>query len=321
MSLSIVALLTTSLALASGGHDAPAPKSGGWEALSTLQSGNMRFFEGHPKHPNLDPARRALVAGGQHPHTIIVSCSDSRVPPEEVFDQGLGDIFSVRNAGNVMTTEAIASVEYAIEHLGARFLVVMGHESCGAIGAAVASVPGQTNGSPSLDVLVREIRGNLSSNAVASASADKTFRMGVKENVAANLADLVKKSAIVREAVAKKGLVLGQAIYSLSSGRVEFWDVGKVSDGSVAVEPEEHVVISSPEVKEEVIAPDPIGAVKKFTGKKPIAKAGKKVSATKPASVKAAAHAAPEEHAHDAHAPAAVDHDSHDSHDDAPVHH
>ena len=69
---------------------APAAKSGGgWEALSNLQTGNMRFYEGHPSHPNLDPARRELVAGGQHPHTIIISCSDSRVPPEEIFDQGM----------------------------------------------------------------------------------------------------------------------------------------------------------------------------------------------------------------------------------------
>lgn len=271
MLLSLFVLSLT--AFASDPHAAPAKGPGGWEALSTLQSGNMRFFEGHPHHPNLDGARRELVAKGQHPHTIIVSCSDSRVPPEEIFDQGLGDIFTVRNAGNVMSVESIASIEYAIEHLGSRFLVVMGHESCGAVGAAVASVPGQSNGSESLDVLVRGIRSHLSQDAVAAASADKTFRKGVKENVSASLADLVKKSAIVRAAVASKGLVLGQAIYSLSSGRVEFWDVGKAA-GLAASPGEDHdekVLLPVGEVKEEVIAPDPIGSVKKWKAKKPAA--------------------------------------------------
>jgi len=255
----LLSLLISTFAIAAD-HDAPVATTGGWEALSTLQTGNMRFYEGHLTHPNLDEARRELVAGGQHPHTIIVSCSDSRVPPEEVFDQGLGDIFSIRNAGNVMSLESIASIEYAIEHLGARFLVVMGHESCGAVGAAVASVPGKTNGSPSLDDLVRGIRKNLSSESVAAAAGDKTMRQGVKENVRASLADLLKKSAIVREAVASKGLVLGQAIYSLKTGRVEFWDVGKTAGVPLAIE--KKVMIHSPKIKEEVISPDPIGRIK-----------------------------------------------------------
>jgi len=267
-------LVLAAVAFASDPHAPPAKGPGGWEALSTLQTGNMRFYEGHPQHPNLGSARRELVSKGQHPHTIIVSCSDSRVPPEQVFDQGLGDIFTVRNAGNVMNTESIASIEYAIEHLGARFLVVMGHESCGAVGAAVASAPGQTNGSESLDVLVRGIRSRLSQDAVAAAGGDKTFRRGVKENVSASLADLVKKSAIVREAVATKGLVLGQAIYSLTSGRVEFWDVGKGAAAAASAESEhdEKVLLAPSEVKEELISPEPVGGAKKWKAKKPVAK-------------------------------------------------
>jgi carbonic anhydrase len=266
-------LVLSTLSFAADRGHAPVSKTGGWEALSTLQTGNMRFYEGHLQHPNLGAARRELVAKGQSPHTIIVSCSDSRVPPEQIFDQGLGDIFSVRNAGNVMSVESIASIEYAIEHLGSRFLVVMGHESCGAVGAAVASVPGQTNGSESLDKLVRGIRGNLSSDAVAHAAGDKTFRRGVKENVSASLADLLKKSAIVREAVAHKGLVLGRAIYSLTSGRVEFWDVGK--SALAPIPQEERVVITSQVVKEEVISPDPVGVIKKIKVKKPAAKSAR----------------------------------------------
>lgn len=251
----LLALVLSTVTAFASDHPAPASKTGGWEAFASMQTGNMRFYEGHQKHPHQDIPRREEVAGGQKPHTIVISCSDSRVPPEEIFDQGLGDVFTVRNAGNVMSAESIASAEYAIEHLGARFLVVMGHESCGAVGAAISAVPGQSVGSPSLDTLISRV--NVSAAAKAAAAADKTFRQGVKENVNAQLAELVKKSAIVREAVASKGLVLGQAIYSLKSGRVEFWDVGKSAGGVEIAPAPEKVKIEEPEVKEEVIQPDP----------------------------------------------------------------
>ncbi len=227
--------------------------SSGWDAFSTLQTGNMRYFEGHLQHPNQDSLRREALASGQQPHTIVVSCSDSRVPPEEIFDQGLGDLFTVRLAGNVMTTEAIASIEYAIEHLGSKLLIVMGHESCGAVGTAVASSPGVSNGSESLDVLVRQIRGNPSSASIAAAGSDKTFRQGVKENVAASLRSLLQKSEIVRSAIAKNGFLVGQAIYGLKSGRVEFWDVGRPVEGGA---PPEKIVIKEQTVVEETIAVD-----------------------------------------------------------------
>lgn len=250
----LLALVLSTLTAHASDHAAPVSKNGGWEAFASMQTGNMRFYEGHQKHPHQDIPRREEVSGGQHPHTIVISCSDSRVPPEEIFDQGLGDVFTVRNAGNVMSAESIASAEYAIEHLGARFLVVMGHESCGAVGAAISAVPGQSVGSPSLDTLIKQV--NVSAAAKAAAAADKTFRQGVKENVNAQLAELVKRSAIVREAVATKGLVLGQAVYSLKSGRVEFWDVGKAGGVETPAEPP-IVKIAEPGVVEEVIQPDP----------------------------------------------------------------
>lgn len=222
------------LSLSAFANPAEVPKTGGWEAFSTLQNGNMRFYEGKSKHPNQDTAVREELSKGQKPHTIILSCSDSRVPPETIFDQGLGDIFVVRLAGNVASSEAIASIEYAIEHLGARLLVVMGHESCGAVGAAIGSKPGVSAGSESLDGLVGKIKGNLSAPAVANATEDKTMRNAVKDNVSANLKDLLKRSDIIREAVNNKGLVLASAIYSLKTGRVEFWDAGMKADGLAA---------------------------------------------------------------------------------------
>lgn len=207
---------------ASSKHSA---RMGGWEAFAELQNGNMRFHEGRARHPNQDPGTRQSVAGGQKPHTIILSCSDSRLPPEEIFDQGLGDVFTVRLAGNLVTPEAIASIEYAIEHLGSRLLLVMGHESCGAVGAAVGSKAGKSAGSENLDSLVAQIRRHLTVSSIALSGSDKTMRQAVKENVSGNMRELLRRSEIVRNAVANDGLVFGQAIYSLSSGKVEFWDM------------------------------------------------------------------------------------------------
>ncbi|NUM88798.1 MAG: carbonic anhydrase, partial [Bdellovibrionales bacterium] len=95
----IILILTSGTAWAK--DHAPAGGLTGWEAYSELQSGNMRFFDGEAKHPRQGKNRREELSGGQKPHSIVVSCSDSRVPPEEIFDQGLGDIFSIRIAGNV----------------------------------------------------------------------------------------------------------------------------------------------------------------------------------------------------------------------------
>lgn len=104
--------------------------------LEALIAGNRRFSTGASRHPRRDPARREEVSGGQHPVAAIVTCSDSRVSPEIVFDQGLGDLFVVRTAGNLLDTLGLASLEYAAEHLGVPLVVVMGHSRCGAVRAA-----------------------------------------------------------------------------------------------------------------------------------------------------------------------------------------
>ncbi len=248
----ILSVFLFSISAFASDHGAASAKirMGGWEAFSELQNGNMRFYEGRQQHPRQDPILRDVLASGQKPHTILISCSDSRVPPEEIFDQGLGDIFSVRLAGNVITAEGIASVEYAVAHLGPKLIIVMGHESCGAIGAAITSKVGVSNGSESLDKLVTQIRGNLSAGAVAGVGTDKIFRQPVKENVTANIKELLKKSEIVRKAMNTQGLLLGQAIYSLKTGRVEFWDVGSKLDVSSLPDAP---VIQEVKVSEEVI--------------------------------------------------------------------
>lgn len=124
---------------AADGHGhAPAIKLAPADALSKLLDGNARYVNGKAQGPNRSASRRAAVAKGQSPFAVIVSCSDSRVPPEILFDQGIGDLFIVRTAGNVVDDVALGSIEYAVEHLGASLILILGHQSCGAVAATVA---------------------------------------------------------------------------------------------------------------------------------------------------------------------------------------
>lgn len=108
------------------------------QALRELMSGNERFVTSKLTHPNQTAARRSEVAGGQHPFAIILGCADSRLSPEIIFDQGLGDLFVIRVAGNIIDDAIVGSIEYAAEHLHTPLLVVLGHSNCGAVGATVA---------------------------------------------------------------------------------------------------------------------------------------------------------------------------------------
>ncbi len=125
-------------------HPAPTKSLSADEALQKLMEGNQRFVDHHPQYPDQSALRLREVAQAQHPFATILSCADSRVPAEIVFDQGIGDIFDVRIAGNIATHEAIGSIEYAVVLLGSPLLMVMGHERCGAVTAAVQneSLPG-----------------------------------------------------------------------------------------------------------------------------------------------------------------------------------
>jgi carbonic anhydrase len=130
----IVALMLASTGMARGVSDAPGVSAG--QALRQLLEGNGRYVQNHPEHPNQRPSGAA-----QHPIAVILSCSDSRVPPEIAFDQGVGDLFIVRVAGNTYDRLALESIEYAVDHLGTNLVVVMGHDQCGAVTAAVKSYP------------------------------------------------------------------------------------------------------------------------------------------------------------------------------------
>lgn len=191
-----------------------------WDAFNELQAGNKRFLKANPKyHPDED--RRLELVDGQHPHSIVLSCSDSRVPPELIFDQGLGDIFTIRVAGEVLDASAIGSIEYAVEHLGSKVIVVLGHESCGAVKAALATPAGHGAGSAALDGLLDTVRANV--GEVHPAATDTTLREPVRRNVAAVAAQLVRQSPIVRERVERGTVRIVPALYALGSGQVTLW--------------------------------------------------------------------------------------------------
>jgi carbonic anhydrase len=221
--------LSSTLAFASGGGGHEPPAGPAPEAvLGELKAGNRRFIDGKLTHPRQDAARRKELAGGQAPSAIVLSCSDSRVPPELVFDKGLGELFTVRVAGNVVGMDAMASIEYAVEHLGARLIVVMGHESCGAVKAALTTPAGKGAGSPDLDGLVATIQGNLgegTDRAIASAD-DKKLRRPVMRNVDAVAARLLSRSKVLRKRHEEGKVRIVPAVYSLETGAVEFWGAG-----------------------------------------------------------------------------------------------
>lgn len=218
-------LFVRSIALANG----PLPET--TEAISPdvafhqLREGNRRFARGETTHPHQDVARIKDLAAGQSPHTVVLSCSDSRVPPELVFDQGLGDLFVVRSAGHVLSSTAIASIEYAVEHLGARLIVVMGHKSCGAVKAALQTPVGKSSGSTHIDGMIAEIQRNLRSvdRSLASASpSDPGMKKQVRANTDVVADQLFERSALIRAEIEKGRVKIMRGFYNLETGLVEF---------------------------------------------------------------------------------------------------
>lgn len=192
------------------------------EVLAKLEAGNRRFVENKTRGEHRDADRRRALASGQKPEAIILSCSDSRVPPELVFDQGLGDLFTIRVAGNVLGAATVASIEYAVEHLGSRLIVVLGHESCGAVKAALSTPVGTSIGSPDLDQLVSTIQPTLEGTDRKIAAQDTLLRAPVMANASFVAKRLVTRSPIIRKHVESGNLKIVTGIYGLESGKVDF---------------------------------------------------------------------------------------------------
>ena len=188
-------------------------------SLKWLENGNIRFTKNKLRRDGRGPIDVQRLKDGQKPHAIVLSCSDSRVPPEHIFDQGLGEIFVVRTAGQAIDNNVIASIEYAIEHLGSKLIVVMGHTSCGAVKAAMGSKIGVSVGSPALDALVSDIRPRLP----LTPSGEKDVEPESLANVRGVAEDLSRKSAIIKEKTATGEVLIKRAMYHLDSGKVSWY--------------------------------------------------------------------------------------------------
>src|SRR5436309_6992024 len=215
------------------------------EAMSRLKAGNQRYTSGNQQHPHESSEerahiatnsyenagmiflgmtaaeaarRRAELAKSQHPFAIIVSCSDSRVPPEIVFDQGLGDLFVIRVAGNVIDDHSLGSIEYAVDHLAVRLVVVLGHQRCGAVKAAKETIAAKTEAPAHIQSLVTAIQPAV--EATVHGDLETTVKANVKDVVQA-----LRSSTPVLKAKVDSGelRVLG-AYYSLDSGAASFLD-------------------------------------------------------------------------------------------------
>lgn len=202
-----------------GSHVARTAPTPATEALARLKSGNAAFVADPAGALPIDAARRTALVQGQAPFAAVLSCADSRVPPEVVFHASLGDLFVVRAAGHVSDRSVLASLEYAAEHLRVPLVVVMGHESCGAVKAAVET-PASTSLGPNLDYMLRAIR--PAAAATAGGASGGRLRAAVLRNVEDTINALVDGSAALRHLGEAGSVTFVGAYYELATGRAHF---------------------------------------------------------------------------------------------------
>lgn len=180
-----------------------------------LMDGNDRFSHWHPEHPDESKQRVIEISKAQHPFAVVISCSDSRVSPELIFDQGLGDLFVIRTAGNLIGGLEIGSVEYAVEHLGVNLVVVMGHQHCGAVQAFVEG--GETHGH------IKDIVDSIQKEKeIVDIPLDDKNRLEVciRANILHGIHQLTTQSAIIKEKLDAKQLELKACYYDLEKGLI-----------------------------------------------------------------------------------------------------
>jgi carbonic anhydrase len=188
----------------------------GEQVLNTLLEGNRRYLEGRKRGVHQVPDRQQLVAG-QTPHAAILCCSDSRVPPEHIFDQTHGEMFVVRVAGNIAGPSEVGSLEYAVEHLEVPLVLVMGHEGCGAVKAALEG----TKASGALGSVIDEIAPAVRPVLQQGDPAKDPISEAVRANVWYTMSQLLKRSDVVKGSVQKGDLLVSGAVYSLRTGVVQ----------------------------------------------------------------------------------------------------
>jgi carbonic anhydrase len=190
------------------------------EVIALLTKGNERFATDHPAYPHQGLARRAEVVTGQHPLATVISCSDSRVPPELLFDEGLGDLFIVRVIGNIGGIDETGSAEYGVEHLDTPLLVVLGHTQCGAVTAAVKHAEVHGNIPPLLAHIQPAVQSARHTHPAWR--GDTLIPAAIEANVFHSIAELFHRSSIIRERVRHGKLKVTGALYDIQTGRVNW---------------------------------------------------------------------------------------------------
>lgn len=198
------------------------------QALARLRDGNQRFVtEAHRGIRLSSEVRRLEVAAGQEPFAIVLGCSDSRVPAEIVFDQGLGDLFVIRVAGNIVAPSQVESVEFAAERFGTRLVVVLGHSNCGAILATLEDLRRPAHGEAGkFTSIVDRIRPSIAGllHGEHAHHHDELVHQAVRANIRASANHLRHGSAVLEQLIQQSGLLIVGAEYSLETGVVEFFD-------------------------------------------------------------------------------------------------
>jgi carbonic anhydrase len=211
LAIAVLSIATTRAVIAAV-HE---PTMSAEQALKLLLEGNQRFVAGKLEHPNQTPERRAEVAKGQHPFAAVLACSDSRTPPEIIFDRGLGDIFTVRVAGNVADKVVIESLDYSVKHLGVRVVMVLGHRRCGAVIAAVDGHEGTAD--QDVGPMLSELRPAV---AASKGMPGDPVENAVRENVILVMKNLATSEELA--AMVKSGdLKIVGGIYDLDTGKIE----------------------------------------------------------------------------------------------------
>lgn len=184
------------------------------DVVTRLLEGNARFVAGQLRHPNQSPARLKETSGVQHPIAAVLGCSDSRVPPEILFDQGVGDLFVVREAGNVVDDHTLGSLEYAVKHLGVSVVLVVGHRKCGAVTAALEHVQ-----EGHVKSLVEDIQRGLSRSSEKDPA--KQLNAAIEENVKHAVTRISSAHPILAESIKKGTLKVQGAVYDVETGKVD----------------------------------------------------------------------------------------------------
>lgn len=205
------------------GDAKPDTKYTAQDALSLLKKGNERFFSDNLDNSNQGKKFRAELIYNQYPHSVVLASADSRVIPEYIFNQGFGQIYTVRTVGLAPDSHSIASIEHAVSHLGAKLIVVMGNDNCETIRAAYDVPENKSAGSKHLDKILSFMRPGIEKFKKVSES-DRTLFAAAKANVFSTSKYLVKESKIIFEKIKKNEVTVVQAIYNMNTGKVEFSD-------------------------------------------------------------------------------------------------